>query len=555
MFDLPKLLSAIAVALLCGCSSCPKLTCCDKQKILDHIIAVDGKGFPHDPTDPNGPAESFCAYRQQLDHMFFEMQTFHDAHPGSKVLVFVHGGLNSPSDSLKFARAEMDPAMSAGYYPIYLDWNSGILDTYGDHILTITQGEEDTSVVRYLFSPFYVVADIGRALVRTPIVWANQLASDLQAVGTDFTSLSDSETLKKSTTEPSVARKSRWAQGVRGKALAETYLQLRALQDNDKNPTRRTAMRIYIGPDEDVNPAHLFGITAMYIITIPTKLVSEPIIDWLGTPAWQVMCRRTLIAFDGTSGGNPTTFPSGALRDRHDRKASNCDEDFSHVGAVEIFREYLEQVRGDLNSDDANRLYKGPQVEYDVTLVAHSAGSLVINEWLRRDLLEQRSKKYSHIVYLAAACTVRDFSRAVVPYLMESPDTQFYNLMLHPLAEVRERQRFYDLPPRGSLLVWLDEFLTEPQTPLDRTLGRWDNIISAAEVIPKSVRGQVTLRAFALAPYDSVQRPVGAENYGPQEHGQFRRAYGPRSGQPYWCSDFWTDQCPTVSDICAPACK
>ena len=106
-----------------------------------------------------------------------------------------------------------------------------------------------------------------------------------------------------------------------------------------------------------------------------------------------------------------------------------------------------------------------------------------------------------------------------------------------------ERSRAWDLPPRGSLLVWLDDFLTDPQTPLDRTLGRWDNIITATEVIPNSVRGQVTLKAFSLAPYNQAPPPVGQPDFGPQEHGQFR-------GRPYWCWEFWAEQSPTVSTNC-----
>lgn len=90
------------------------------------------------------------------------------------------------------------------------------------------------------------------------------------------------------------------------------------------------------------------------------------------------------------------------------------------------------------------------------------------------------------------------------------------------------------------MLVWLDDFLTDPQTPLDRTLGRWDNMVAATEVIPKSVRKQVNLKAFALAPYNVQPPPPGQLNLGPQEHGQFR-------GNPYWRSDFWTDQQPVVA--------
>ena len=169
-------------------------------------------------------------------------------------------------------------------------------------------------------------------------------------------------------------------------------------------------------------------------------------------------------------------------------------------------------------------------------------GTIVLNEWLRRDLLESKHVTYSNIVYMAGACSIRDFSRSVVPYLLQHQQTQFYNLMLHPLAELRERHRGYDLPPRGSLLVWLDSFLADPQTPLDRTLGRWDNIIPATEVIPESIRGQVTLKAFALAPYDDPSPPTGQSDYGPQEHGQFR-------GRPYWCKEFWTSENPKVSEL------
>ncbi len=159
-------------------------------------------------------------------------------------------------------------------------------------------------------------------------------------------------------------------------------------------------------------------------------------------------------------------------------------------------------------------------------------GTMVLNEWLRRDILESKEQLYSNIVYMAAACSVRDFSRSVVPYLQQHKQTNFYSLMLNPTAELLERRRGYDIPPRGSLLVWLDDFLAEPQAPLDRTFGRWDNIIPAIDVIPKEIRGQVMLKAFALAPDDST-------DYGPQEHGQFR-------SQPYWCKDFWSSETPQV---------
>jgi pimeloyl-ACP methyl ester carboxylesterase len=257
--------------------------------------------------------------------------------------------------------------------------------------------------------------------------------------------------------------------------------------------------------------------------------------------------------FDGELGGNPkaneAVGESGRSREERGRRAT----DFKTAGAIEIFREELLRAIGDPIA--ATRPTTRTLAPYQVTLMGHSMGTMVLNEWLRRDLLEQRKQFYANIVYMAAACTVRDFSRAVVPYLVQHrPDakasdpamargTQFYNLMLHPLADLRERDRLFDLPPRGSLLVWLDSFLTDPQTPLDRTLGRWNNIIPATDLIPQSVRGQVTLKAFALAADDDVPAP-GELDYGPQEHGQFR-------GKPYWCPEFWESE---DAVICRPDC-
>jgi hypothetical protein len=50
-------------------------------------------------------------------------------------------------------------------------------------------------------------------------------------------------------------------------------------------------------------------------------------------------------------------------------------------------------------------------------------------------------------------------------------------VMLNPKAETGELQKkFLDLPPRGSLLVWIDDFLSNPVHEQDRTMGRWTNL-------------------------------------------------------------------------------
>ena len=133
------------------------------------------------------------------------------------------------------------------------------------------------------------------------------------------------------------------------------------------------------------------------------------------------------------------------------------------------------------------------------------------------------------IVYLAAACTIDDYRASVLPYLARHQETRFYNLSLHPSAEEGEWQKKYlDLPPRGSLLVWIDNFLSDPSSPLDRTLGSWDNVLQVVHVIPQALRARTSLRMFDVG----VSRPGPVE---PETHGGFS---DPRTR--FWCPQVWT---------------
>jgi len=540
---LPLLLIALATVFT-GCAA-PSVLKHDANTIREHVIAVDDRGRPHDPALPNGREFTLKEYRQQIKQMLLAMRTFFREHPDRQILLFVHGGMNAPADSLQNADDEMDHVIAAGYYPIYLDWNSDLLSSYGEHITSITQGQTDESIGRRVLTPFYAIADLLRAAARVPIVWVNQAGGDIESAAGDIAALPRQSSAPTSMPAEGDARLQRWAQGRHGQAVAEAYEQLRSAQKDEqrtkKLSAKRQQLRIIIGPDLDVSSRHLAELMAAYIITTPTKFLSQPFIDWLGTPAWQNMSRRTLMAYDGDLGGNLNNPDVEQQMVGQREKRGERAVDFSSTGALEVFREEFEKVVASHQPASAPATQPDP-FAYHVTLIGHSMGTMVLNEWLRRDLLESKNLSYANIVYMAAACSVRDFGRAVVPYLLQHQQTQFYNLMLHPLADLRERRRAFDTPPRGSLLVWLDSFLAEPQTPLDRTMGRWDNIISATELIPNSVRGQVTLKAFALAPYNDPTPPNGQPDYGPQEHGQFR-------GRPYWCEEFWASENPKVPDI------
>ncbi len=99
--------------------------------------------------------------------------------------------------------------------------------------------------------------------------------------------------------------------------------------------------------------------------------------------------------------------------------------------------------------------------------------------------------------------------------------TEFWLLTLHPLADAGEAYfELADLPARGSLLEWIDDWYTSASHPLDRTSGKWNHVIPAIHLF-EPVMSQVHFKAFGVDG-DSL----------PQRHGDFNDC-------PFWLRDFW----------------
>jgi pimeloyl-ACP methyl ester carboxylesterase len=183
------------------------------------------------------------------------------------------------------------------------------------------------------------------------------------------------------------------------------------------------------------------------------------------------------------------------------------------TGAVSIFLDSLTA----LTADTAQH--------YTVTIIGHSMGTIVASEAVRT----HPRLPISSIVFMAGAASMREFEIGVLPYLELHHETRFYNLTLHPIAERRE---FYlaHLAPDGSLLEWIDGYLSAPETELDRVIGKWDNIIMGTRIIPDSVRGQIQLKAFGYR--DGLG--YGKHHLEPSRHGDFDDP-----GVPFWECSFW----------------
>jgi len=290
------------------------------------------------------------------------------------------------------------------------------------------------------------------------------------------------------------------------------------LADWRANGRQTSQIAVSIGEDHS-EPADWLGRGAFYGLTFPTKMLTSPLIDALGSAAWRMMSRRTQTIVEGAS---DFEIGQGDIKDYVNHGAPG--------GLDAFFRRLASRGRDERFGHPA----------YEITLVGHSMGTMVLNEALRRQLRREEDGgdvlPVTEIVYMAAACTIRDFADSVAPFLERHERTRFYNLCLHPTAELVETNA-YDVPPRGSLLVWIDDFLSEPSTPLDRTLGRWENVVQAPYVIPAKVRGRVGVKAFELLRPGEVwwDRPDPQ----PQRHGDF-------SGAPYWDENFFTPTAPVA---------
>jgi hypothetical protein len=521
---------AVCALLVTGCGG-PALNPKDPtvSPLRNHVIEVDERGVPVDPLDPRSEhysdATRYARYQQRLDEVFSHMRDWHRTHVADgkrKILVFVHGGMTSRKEALNTAYARYRDILNAGYYPIFIDWESDIVSSYPEHLFRVRQGRMVDPVWGAITSPLYAFADLGRAVTRAPTVWLDAGVHSYNRDSADF--------------DAWVHHKPewRWLHNVEESEVVKLTDAL--LKDYDANPG--TAIPVSIGGVGGVSADSDYRSVTGVLLT-PAKAFFAPVIDHAGQPGWENMSRRTLVMFDGPTleeirGANQpgsrkrkrsTTGPAATAPTAPTTRPDRLTRTLKHDdGAMQVL---LDRLRRELEEDA--KAPADPDHPYEITLVGHSMGAMVLNEWLRRS----DDIDYANVVYMAAACSVRSFRDKALPYLLHHRDAQFYNLSLHPANDIRERNAA-DLIIRGSLLVWLDDFLAQPQTPIDRTLGRWDNLVEAVWVIPTEsevpgLRRRLHFKAFGVNYSDAYV------TMNPQKHGQF-------SSQPFWDPDFWKPQ-------------
>lgn len=458
----------LILLLLSGCSSLPKIS----EDAKYHQIAANTNGN-FLSLFPNQEPHWQCGLNIHLDKIVERMKN-HPIDPDvgkRKILISIHGGLNSISANVRRVERHYKAAIDDGYYPVFLSWRSGAITTLYDRYFGVRNGVDRSKWVTIPSAPFYIVSDLLSGVAAIPESIWDQGANFYNSHKNNLTGFYESD----------------------------IRTRLNEFQSPEVFYTQR-------GNEKSI--FEQIGYGTRQVIPGVVRLASTPLIEGMADKAWTVMLRRakTLVYRQqdltyrgiGQNFGNLENL-SGGLNDTIDceRKGKFYESGGPNGVVAQLFRS-LRDIK-----------------DIQITLVGHSMGAIIANDIVNifPDL------PFSRIVHMASADSIRNFMEKTKPYLVNRPNTKFYNLMLHPLNEDQEQSAF-GTAPEGSLLIWIDYLLKNPETTLDRVAGRWENmkwvvpLLSSEQNIHLKLFGLRQMMVYEDAPNQSFLEPTKHGDFG-----------------------------------------
>ncbi len=467
-------------------------------------------------------------------------------------LIFVHGGMNTLKGAIERAYALTPVMKQDGYYPIFICWNSSLISSWWQHIVSTRNGRDgsgDTLLMKSITVPTYLATDIATSVVRLPRSLLDLTRSttkphfendypEVQDSLTRFLALRNAMQAAGGSARPSgfcegnalalVKRINSWRSLDRAEPISLDDLNLslaRGWTSVHRDPSSSNWRPIDVSLGRDTRKFGMDTLTRQLggWGCFPSKLLVIGAFSGAGSEAWGVMLRRVEMMFHHENSYQPgvgsAKFSAGSSH-YNETNPDTRRSSSTGVGALAVLLREIE------SRQKSGRL--GP-----VTLIGHSMGAIVSN----RALAEFPSINYQRVVYLAAAASVIDTHTSVVPYLQAHPQTHFHNVCLHPRAEELEgswSQRWWgEFVPRGSLLVWIDDLLNNPRTLQERTMGSFENALLASSLFPPAIQGQMHMTALSVGPY-----PIIANNKETIESAQTHGSFGDHK---FWQSGFATE--------------
>lgn len=332
--------------------------------------------------------------------------------PG-RILFFIHGGLNTLNDNFKRMRNLVEfkgegqekygVIQGSSFYPVFINWEASYLTALWDDIFVIRQGQRPQGFWEWAAS-----------ISTSPFVLATRLAESVVSAPRGLYYM--------------------------GENFGKTF------------------------HDQDVG--EIAANMAINVPLFPVRFLTVPLIDAFGSPAWEMLKRRTDLMITRTKG------KEGALAIF--MKQLICSESETAAGCIKYKNEKTFWVADDSESER----------EIELTLMGHSMGTLVID----RLIWAFPKVPFKRIVYLASASSFEDVEVSVLPYVRVHGHTDFYAFSLSEGDEARETQRYcvgeaeevclpryLDPLERGSLLVWIDSFLQRVYKERQLRFGRIRN--------------------------------------------------------------------------------
>jgi hypothetical protein len=221
---------------------------------MNHMIALNGDGSPYELVPVSKSKREVNIQYDYFNHLSHIMQGIKNSGRDS-LIIYVHGGMKDLKESIEDSQEQVPVIDStSNYYPIYINWESSMVDAYVEQLLYIRQGKYSPTMGP-ISAPFYLLYDIGRAIIRAPITWGHQ--------GYNL--------------------------------LRNTYLHP-AVNDTIYKKYNRDfysdGNHIYLG-DRNVGFWDDFSSTVTHFIPGILKIITTPLLDTFGKSAWQNMIRRT----------------------------------------------------------------------------------------------------------------------------------------------------------------------------------------------------------------------------------------------------------------------
>lgn len=456
-----------------------------KEKDLSFKLTVDHGGrirnFGTEEPDP------FNRLRTDLIALEKHLRSGNYTH----IAVIVHGGLVGPQTASKesdlIAKSiKEDNTASRKIFPIFINWDTSPLNSYGRHLVSDEAGITSAAPGLGPFSPedgymmpLKFVGDLGAGLSRAPV---HLLRSIIRYGGKN----------------PEAGIQLPYVYPAQSQVYRNLAGNFPAYRDDHRKTVnapfsinrRDFRFNFHLGGN-DVPPLTERAVAGL--VWTPVKLASSPLADSIGSPAWDNMKRRAkLLAFHPQNRSTDTT--------ESDRSRGPGNLLFTSLAKI---------------------CQRNPGLKLE--LYGHSMGTIVINEILSSTKVEGYGPcpRIDKVVYMAAACSISDFMNTTGNHVVKNK-IPFHNLTLHPVQEVRESICNDAGSPlvSGSLLTWIDEMFERPPSFQDRTLGTFNNVVIARDLLPKG--RNVHIKAFPAAfEKGKLFRRDKMSVLGPQKHGDF----------------------------------